>query len=154
MGHFCVKPIIRCKDNKNFFHFPQHKSEFKIQNSKFKIQNGKLADYRLFVKGLRVLKAPKTPITPIDGRRSTVDGKRKKKRKVCGKCKAHKKADPQFTNVNEEPAYRSVTQQLPCNLRFSSFFIRSQRPRRGLFLRRRPQLAGRSGCSPRWLRGP
>ena len=36
-----------------------------------------------------------------------------KKRKVRCKCKAHKKAGPQFALANEEPAYRSATQQLP-----------------------------------------
>ncbi len=60
-----------------------------------------------------------------DGRRLTVD---EKKRKVCGKCKAHKKAGPQFACANEEPAYRSVTPQLLCNLRFFlRFFSRCRR---------------------------
>ena len=36
-----------------------------------------------------------------------------KKRKVCGKCKAHKKAGPQFAFANEELAYRSAVQNSP-----------------------------------------
>ena len=80
MGHFCVKPIIRCKDNKNFFDFVQHLGrekikihrrclfcELKIENGKLKISRLPSTDYRLptFFKGLRVLRVLKAPITTI-----------------------------------------------------------------------------------------